>query len=73
MLSAAEASIEAAAENDAERQRLRAKLYAPPAGYQRTDRRRAAAAASRMDKGRARDLMAQLAAEDARLMGGRPT
>jgi hypothetical protein len=88
MLNAAEAAIYTAAEDDAERARIRAKLYAPPGGAVRRGARRPGAAppaggpgASRperaapvgegMSRSAAQSLMAQLAAEDARLAGGR--
>lgn len=63
-----------AAEDDAERQRIRAKLYAPPRG---SARRRTPAAAGQarpgggMDLAAARAMMAQVAAEDARAAGRR--
>ncbi|MEU0059074.1 hypothetical protein [Streptomyces sp. NPDC006334] len=70
MLNAAEASMDMAAEDDAERQRNRARLYAPPKGANRRPagggRPRGAA---RVDASQARALMAQTAAEDARLQG----
>ncbi|MFD4314980.1 hypothetical protein [Streptomyces sp. NPDC058548] len=66
MLSAAEASIDAAAEDDNERARNRAKLYAPPRGSG-SPGRRARPAAMAMDRGQATALMARLAAEDSRL------
>lgn len=86
MLNAAEAAIYASAEDDAERSRIHATLYAPPGGAVRRGARRpgtAQADASRMagaarplieggmSMGRAQSLVAQLAAEDARLAGGR--
>ncbi|MCF3960607.1 hypothetical protein [Streptomyces fuscigenes] len=85
MLNAAEASIDASAEDDGERTRNRAKLYAPPAGAVRRGTQRAgvtrpATGASRpsappgqggMSRSHAQALMAQLAAEDARLAGPR--
>jgi hypothetical protein len=90
LLNAAEAAIYAAAEDDAERARIRAKIYAPPGGavVRRGARRPGAAppaagtpGGSRpgpaapmgegMSRGAAQALVAQLAAEDARLAGGR--
>ncbi|MFE4796241.1 hypothetical protein ACFRFL_14260 [Streptomyces sp. NPDC056708] len=68
MLSAAEASIDQAAEDEAERQRNRAKLYAPPAG---AGGRRARPAGAGMNRSQAQGLMAQLAAQDAQLARGR--
>jgi hypothetical protein len=86
LLNAAEAAMYATAENDADRARIHAKLYAPPAGAARRGARRpastrpdsstpAAEAASPstgdgMSRGQAQSLMAQLAAEDARLARG---
>ncbi|MFJ8852374.1 hypothetical protein [Streptomyces sp. NPDC102437] len=72
MLSAAEAAMDMAAEDDAERQRNRAQLYAPP----KEARRRMSGGALRRDAaglsaGDARALMAQMAAEDARFGGPR--
>jgi hypothetical protein len=75
-----------AAEDDAERARIHAKLYAPPGGAGRRGARRPGrpAGASRpartaqppatgegMSMGHAQTLMAQMAAEDARLAKGR--
>ncbi|MET9818344.1 hypothetical protein [Streptomyces sp. NPDC006355] len=86
MLNAAEAAIYATAEDDADRARKHAQLYAPPAGAARRGARRPggsrpAAGAPRetgppatgegMSMGHAQSLMAQLAAEDARLARGR--
>ncbi|MFM9594076.1 hypothetical protein ACKI16_24005 [Streptomyces scabiei] len=86
MLNAAEAAIYSTAENDADRARTHAKLYAPPAGTARRGARRPASArpggsppademaspstGDGMPMGRAQSLMAQLAAEDARLARG---
>lgn len=69
MLSAAEASIDAGAEDEAERARNRAKLYAPPKGREK-QARRARPAATNMDRSQAQAMMARLAAEDARLGAG---
>ncbi|CAM5301244.1 hypothetical protein AB0F92_22685 [Kitasatospora aureofaciens] len=68
MLSAAEAAIDDAAADETERQRNRAKLYMPPRSR---DGRRMRPAGTRLDAAGAQALMAQLAAEDARLAGGR--
>ncbi|MGW1352842.1 hypothetical protein ACWCQE_26770 [Streptomyces sp. NPDC002409] len=68
MLSAAEAAMDQAAEDDAERQRNRARLYAPPPGTRREARRRPTQGVS---LAQAQSLMAQVAAEDARFNGGR--
>ncbi|MGW6459790.1 hypothetical protein ACWF94_28330 [Streptomyces sp. NPDC055078] len=69
MLSAAEASIDAGAEDDNERARNRAKLYAPPKGS-RPQGRRLPPPAMAMDRSDAQAMMARLAAEDARLGAG---
>ncbi|MGC4947696.1 hypothetical protein ACLQ2N_16060 [Streptomyces sp. DT224] len=73
MLSAAEAAIDASAEDDAERQRNRARLYAPPAGSRPRSGGRAAGAVrgGGMRRDAAESLMAQLAAQDAKLSAGR--
>ncbi|MFZ4160424.1 hypothetical protein ACOZDE_18635 [Streptomyces griseoincarnatus] len=78
MLAAAEAQIDAAAEDDQERARNRARLYAPPAEGARRRRGPRAADAPRpkptaggMTLEGARALMSQLAAQDAQLTGGR--
>lgn len=68
-MSAAEATLEQGAEDEAERRRIRAKLYAPPKSI-RGEGRRVRSAATSMDGGQAQALMAQLAAEDARLGTG---
>jgi len=73
MLAAAEAAMDMTAEDDAERQRNRAKLYAPPSNARR---RSAGAGQSRptaggMDLAAARAMMAQVAAEDAKAVGRR--
>ncbi|MFB8402215.1 hypothetical protein [Streptomyces sp. NPDC055912] len=68
MLAAAEAAIDDAAEDDAQRERNRARLYAPPhraAGDRRVSRQ----AATRLDPSGAAALMAQLAAQDAQFAG----
>ncbi|WP_199570519.1 hypothetical protein [Streptomyces murinus] len=67
MLSAAEATLEQGAEDEAERQRIRTKLYAPPKGYR--PQKRARPPGSGMDMSQAQSLAAQLAAEDARMTG----
>lgn len=73
MLNAAEVSMDQAAEDDAERARNRAKLYAPPkdARGRRPDGRRVRPPGMSMDRGKAQALAAQLAAEDAKLTGRR--
>jgi hypothetical protein len=71
MLSAAEAAMEQAAEDDGERKRIRAKLYAPPKGTRLSRGARPPGAGVGMGMGQAQDLAALLEAEDARLMGGR--
>jgi hypothetical protein len=71
MLSAAEASMDAAAQDDGERARNRAKLYAPPKEAQRAGRRGGRPAAQGMSLDQAQALMAAVAAEDAQVTGGR--
>ncbi|MDX3237205.1 hypothetical protein PV392_16305 [Streptomyces sp. ME03-5709C] len=73
MLAAAEAAMDAAAEDDAERARNRARLYAPPGGKRRRraeDGQRAAPGPGAMRMTDAQALMAQLAAQDAQLTRG---
>ncbi|WNI20287.1 hypothetical protein [Actinacidiphila sp. ITFR-21] len=71
MLNAAEAAMESAADDDAERARNRAKLYAPPRGTRRGGGgRRVRPPGAGLDMASAQALAAQLAAEDARLTGG---
>ncbi|MGA5599646.1 hypothetical protein ACPCUF_01170 [Streptomyces griseoincarnatus] len=66
MLAAAEASMDLAAEDDAARERNRARLYAPPAGERRrTDRPRPPRSGMSMDQVRA--MMSTVAQEDAQL------
>ncbi|MFJ6014453.1 hypothetical protein [Streptomyces sp. NPDC092952] len=67
MLSAAEATLEQGAEDDAERQRIRARLYAPPKGQGLAKRVRPPGGGMTMSQ--AQSLAAQLAAEDARVTG----
>lgn len=69
MLSAAEAAIDSTAEDDGERARNRAKLYAPPKGQAR-GRRRPIPGVS-MNRAQAQSLAAQMAAQDAKLTRGR--
>jgi hypothetical protein len=77
MLAAAEAAIDAAAEDENERKRTRAKLYAPPkaeiarrrAAVEAGERPRPAGGGMTLDGAQA--LMAQMAAQDAQLTGGR--
>lgn len=66
MLNAAEAAMDQAAQDDTERARNRAKLYAPPKGV-KLDRRQRQRAGMSMNRGQAQALMSQLAAQDARL------
>lgn len=66
MLNAAEAAMDQAAEDDGERARNRAKLYAPPAGMKSGRGQRRHPSVS-MNKSQAQALMAQLAAQDAQL------
>ncbi|MET9322004.1 hypothetical protein ABZX75_17685 [Streptomyces sp. NPDC003038] len=71
MLNAAEASMEMSAEDEADWQRQRAKLYAPPQGYLNGPGRRARPPGTGLSRAQAQTMAAQLAAEDARLAGGR--
>jgi hypothetical protein len=71
MLSAAEAAMDAAAKDDQERQRARARLYAPPRG-QRTAPRTAPGGQGRgMSMAQVQALMSSVATEDAQISGGR--
>ncbi|MEW2568302.1 hypothetical protein [Streptomyces sp. NPDC047070] len=56
--------MDQAAEDDKERARNRARLYAPPKGARNRGQARAGTA---MNRGQAQALMAQMAAEDAQL------
>jgi hypothetical protein len=69
MLNAAEAAMDQAAADDGERQRNRARLYAPPKGAAPEVRRQARAAMG-MSRAQAQALTSQLTAEDAKLTGG---
>jgi hypothetical protein len=72
MLSAAEAAIDAGAKDDQERQRTRARLYAPPRGQRPTPRAAGGQPAGRgMSLAQAQALMASVAAEDSQITGGR--
>ncbi|MFJ7090344.1 hypothetical protein ACIQWL_08765 [Streptomyces mirabilis] len=71
MLAAAEASMDAAAQDDGERARNRAKLYAPPTGAQGPRRPGARPADRGMSLDQAQALMAAVATEDAQVTGGR--
>lgn len=66
LLNVAEALLERVAGDDAERERNRARLYAPPTGKTRAAGGRAAVRPAPMTVEQARALAAQLAAEDAR-------
>lgn len=66
MLNAAEASMDQAAEDDKERARNRARLYAPPKSARR-GRGQPRQPGTAMNRGQAQALMAQLAAQDAQL------
>lgn len=67
MLNAAEVAIDQAAEDDGERQRNKAKLYAPPKGYRPAPGERLRVPGAGMTATQARSLSQQLAAEDSRL------
>lgn len=67
MLSAAEAQMDAAAEDDAERARNWARLYAPPKGARRSRTPQAGA----MTREQAMQLAQQVSAEDNMLRIGR--
>lgn len=69
MLNAAESSMDQSAEDDGERARNRARLYAPPKSVKR-GRGQQRHPATVMQAGQARALMAQLAAQDAQLARG---
>jgi hypothetical protein len=77
MLAAAEAAMDAAAEDDAERARNRARLYAPPVARCRrrtpssADEPGPKPAGGGMSMDAAQSLMAQLAAQDAQLTSRR--
>lgn len=59
------------AEDESERQRNRAKLYAPPAGWRPAAGERVRVPGAGMNRAQAQALAAQLSAEDARLAGRR--
>lgn len=69
MLNAAEAAMDQSAEDDKERARNRARLYAPPKDLKRT-RGVPRHPGTAMNAGQAKSLMAQLAAQDAQLARG---
>ncbi|WP_327586015.1 hypothetical protein OHA25_02555 [Nonomuraea sp. NBC_00507] len=72
MLAAAEAAMDLAASDDAERERNRARLYAPPVGGGGAVRGRGGRPAARgMAMADVQTLMAQLAAEDSQHARGR--
>lgn len=74
LLAAAEATMDQTAKDDAERARIRAELYAPPRGERRRRTRDGEAprpAGGGMKMRDAQQIMAQLAAQDAQLAGGR--
>jgi hypothetical protein len=71
MLAAAEASMDAAAQDDGERARNRAKLYAPPRGAQGPPRPGARPAGRGMSLDQVQALMSAVATEDAQVTGGR--
>lgn len=68
MLNAAEAQIEATAQDEKERARLRAKIYAPPRGERGARRQRPAA--TRMTKGDAKAFLAAASAQEAQATRG---
>lgn len=70
MLNAAEAAIEQSAEDDTERTRNRAKLYAPPGGQRAPGGKRVRPPGMGLDLAAAQALTAQLAAQDAALTRG---
>lgn len=63
--------MDAAAEDEAERQRSRARLYAPPKGMKAAGGRRVRPPGTGMGLAQARALAAQVAVEDAQLPRGR--
>ncbi|MFF5045699.1 hypothetical protein [[Kitasatospora] papulosa] len=69
MINAAEAAIEQGAEDDAERKRIRTRLYAPPKGSR--PQRRVRPPGMGFDAAGAQALAQQLEAEDERLTGRR--
>lgn len=71
LLSAAEVSIDQAAEDDTERRRNRARLWAPPKGYRPPPGKRVRVPGMGMTAAQARAMTAAAAAEDARLTAGR--
>ncbi|MEU1815131.1 hypothetical protein ABZ543_08030 [Streptomyces roseifaciens] len=71
MLNAAEVAIDQSAQDDAERARNRAQLYAPPRGWRPRDGRRARVPGMGMTAAQAQALTGRLAAEDAQLTGRR--
>lgn len=70
MINAAEVAIEQAAEDETERKRIHARLYAPPKGS-RPQGRRGRPPGMGFDAAGAQALAAQLEAEDERLTGRR--
>lgn len=68
MLNAAEAAMDAMAEDDAERESNRARLYAPPPQLARR-RGRGGGRRVGMSRSQVMDLLGQVAAEDAALAG----
>lgn len=69
MLNAAEAAMDASAEDDAERERNRARLYAPPPEVLR--QRRQGSTRTGVPRSQVMDMMSQMAAQDAALLAGR--
>ncbi|MFI0934570.1 hypothetical protein ACH4RG_22970 [Streptomyces sp. NPDC021019] len=70
MLNAAESAMDQAAEDDAERARNRAKLYAPPKGYRAPGGQKPRMPGA-MTAAQAQALTRQLAAQDAQVTGRR--
>lgn len=71
MLNAAEASMDQAAEDEKERIRNRARLYAPPKGYRSPDGKRPRVPGVTLTAAQARALTGQFSAQDAQLTGRR--
>lgn len=70
MINAAEVAMLSSAEDDAARQRLKAKLYAPPRQERKPGQRVRTPPQARMSKADAMALMSQMSAQDAQYRGG---